>query len=246
MILVTRAVRRTLPDGSRWSEAAWNWSAPALRPGSRSPWPPLAGGGLTLLGLAIGLQLLLRPAPAPPVPEPVWVETVPPRQQASAPAPRHEAPRPVAAATVPSLPASETPETPPPPQTLGDPSPSTQGSMAVAQGSAQGTETQELPPSAPELPAGPVAVAGVPASVSPLLPAYPARAEAEGREGTVVALVVTDTLGRVVDLRIERSAGRDFDESVRRAALASRFVVPRREGKALAVAFRLPYRFRLD
>lgn len=120
--------------------------------------------------------------------------------------------------------------------------------MTVAQGTAEGTSAEETPPApaAPSAPAGPVSVPGVPASVAPLLPGYPARAEAEGREGTVVALVVTDTLGRVVDLRIEKSAGRDFDESVRRAALSSRFVVPRRDGKALAVAFRLPYRFRLD
>jgi TonB family protein len=120
--------------------------------------------------------------------------------------------------------------------------------MTTAQGTAQGTTIEEHPsaPIAPQPPAGPVSISGVPASVAPLLPGYPTRAEAEGREGTVVALVVTDTLGQVVDLRIEKSAGRDFDESVRRAALASRFVVPRREGKALAVAFRMPYRFRLD
>jgi TonB family protein len=67
-----------------------------------------------------------------------------------------------------------------------------------------------------------------------------------GLESKVVALVTTDTSGNVVDFRIERSGGRDFDESVRRAALATRFTVPVRDGRARAVAFRLPYSFRLD
>ena len=62
----------------------------------------------------------------------------------------------------------------------------------------------------------------------------------------MVALVTTDASGNVVDLRIEKSGGRDFDESVRRAVLSTKFVVPLRGGEGQAIAFRLPYRFRLD
>lgn len=250
MILETRAARRTLPDRGRWSDASWAWTPPTRAHGPRAFRAALAGSVLTFLGLATGLHFLVRPAPAPASPAPEWVEMEPPRLQAPAPAPtaRQVAPRAAASVPAPPSPAPEVPAAPSPPQTLGDPSPSSQGSMAVAQGTAQGTVPEETPPAAVQAPGpvGPVTVQGVPASLEPLLPTYPTRAEAEGREGTVVALVVTDTLGRVVELRIEKSAGRDFDESVRRAVLASRFVVPRREGKAVAVAFRMPYRFRLD
>lgn len=85
-----------------------------------------------------------------------------------------------------------------------------------------------------------------PASVHPVAPRYPPHAEARGLEATVVALVTTDTSGKVVDVRIERSGGRDFDESVRRAALSTRYAVPSRNGRPQAVAFRMPYEFRLD
>lgn len=248
MILESRTGRRRRPEAARWAGVEWNWDHPAPRPQAHTARNVLVGGSLAVLGLIACVQLL-RPhdlQAAPPSPE--WIEMEPPRQQSAAPVPRPQAPRPTSSAPAASQPLPGTPETPLPPQALGDPSPSPSGSMTVAQGTAEGTSAEETPPApaAPSAPAGPVSVPGVPASVAPLLPGYPARAEAEGREGTVVALVVTDTLGRVVDLRIEKSAGRDFDESVRRAALSSRFVVPRRDGKALAVAFRLPYRFRLD
>jgi periplasmic protein TonB len=247
MILESRASRRTRPDSKRWSSLEWSWNH-AQPPRSRTTWIAIVSGGLVALSLMAGLQILLR-HDSPPLPSaPEWVEMEPPRKSQALPVPRSETTRPTAVAAASREAVPRTSELPTPPQTLGDPTPSDNGSMTTAQGTAQGTTVEELPPApiAPQAPTGPVSISGVPASVAPLLPGYPARAEAEGREGTVVALVVTDTLGRVVDLRIEKSAGRDFDESVRRAALASRFVVPRRDGKALAVAFRMPYRFRLD
>jgi len=120
------------------------------------------------------------------------------------------------------------------------------GGMAVASG------TTLMKPPDPvvrelEAPSGPVAVSGVPASVSPVVPRYPARAEELGLEARVVALVTTDSLGRVVDFRVERSGGREFDLSVRQAVLSTRFQVPRGpDGRARAVIFRLPYEFRLE
>lgn len=86
----------------------------------------------------------------------------------------------------------------------------------------------------------------VPASAHPVAPRYPARAEARGLEARVVALVATDTLGNVVSIRIERSGGPEFDESVRQALRSTRYTVPVREGRRRPVAFRLPYEFRLD
>jgi protein TonB len=119
------------------------------------------------------------------------------------------------------------------------------GGMAVASGSTLG-KVQDHVVRAPEPPTGPVLVEAVPASVRPVVPRYPSRAEEMGIEANVVALVTTDASGNVVELRIEKSGGRDFDESVRRAVLSTRFVVPVRDGRAQAIAFRLPYRFRLD
>lgn len=86
----------------------------------------------------------------------------------------------------------------------------------------------------------------VPGSATPVVPKYPPSAEEQGIEGRVVALVTTDSAGNVVSVKIERSAGRDFDESVRRAVLATTFRVPTVNGRARAVAFRMPYSFRLE
>jgi TonB family protein len=132
---------------------------------------------------------------------------------------------------------------------LGIPeSPSSQGSVSVPTGNTLLTASTSETPNGVDKAAGdgPLSLGSVPGSASAIIPIYPARAEAEGREGTVVALVTTDTLGRVVDWKIEKSAGREFDESVRRAVLSTRYQVPVRDGRPQAVVFRLPYRFRLE
>jgi TonB family protein len=67
-----------------------------------------------------------------------------------------------------------------------------------------------------------------------------------GLEGTVIALISIDTLGRVVSASIEKSAGRDFDNVVLAAAKATRFQAPTREGRPVPARFRRPYEFRLE
>jgi len=248
VILDRRSERRDRPDPRRWSRAQWEWEDAGARR-SRNDWILLVGGGLTAIALVAGIQLLSQRTLPGTLPKPEWIKLEPPRlEPAAAPPSAAPARTSAAAPATPSDPQSPTPQNP---QPLGETHPDGSGEMAVIQGSSQGIAPEDIQASPPSSSpsgesSGPVAIQGVPASVAPLLPGYPVRAEAEGREGTVVALVVTDTSGRVVELRIEKSAGRDFDESVRRAALASRFLVPRRNGKAVAVAFRMPYRFRLD
>lgn len=118
--------------------------------------------------------------------------------------------------------------------------------MAVAIGSTLAKEPDPVV-RLPQPPAGPVQMASVPASTRPVVPVYPPRAEAAGIEAGVVAIVTTDTTGKVVEFRVERSGGREFDQAVRAAVMSTRFVVPRGgDGRGRAVAFRLPYDFRLE
>lgn len=203
--------------------------------------------------MGIGLLVLARAQAPGREHTVVWIEEPPPSVVES---PLEQAP--------PSPPAQPEPETllpetaaPAPLETVqssAEPSPDPAfglddavetGGMDVASGSTLG-KAQDPVVRDPEPLAGPLLVAVVPASVRPVVPRYPPRAEEMGIEAEVVVLVTTDVSGNVVDLRIEKSGGRDFDESVRRAVLSTRFVVPVRDGKAQAIAFRMPYRFRLD
>lgn len=240
-----RSARRRIPSESAWGDVAWAWPAPRRRVGDLLVVP----AGVSLLAMGIGLLVVLRGAPPPPDDTVVWIEEPPAVASSSPP---DEPPPPPEPEVAPPLAAQ-----PPAPETVQpvaepavDPAfglddAVATGGMEVATGSTLARAAEPVV-RAPTPPAGPVLVEGPPASVRPVVPKYPPRAEQAGIEATVVALVTTDASGNVVDLRIERSGGRDFDESVRRAVLATRFVVPVRDGVGQAIAFRLPYRFRLD
>ncbi len=180
---------------------------------------------------------------------PVWLELPPPPMaQTVAPPPSPSPPvgviRPPEPAPLPLAPVPETPANPDPAFGLDDAVET--GGLDVAAGATLAEEPDPVV-RPPQPPAGPVHVASVPASARPVVPVYPPRAEAAGIEAAVVALVTTDTTGNVVDFRVERSGGREFDQAVRTAVMATRFVVPRGpDGRARAVAFRLPYDFRLE
>lgn len=247
-IVATRAFRRRIP--SEVSGNLWTWR-PILRPKPRSNralrWASLALAGIAAL---LAFQRFDDVPVAPEENEIVWLETPPepppepPRTESVvAPPP----PEPVA------LPVAPVPLPDPTPAVDPDPDPAfglddavETGGLAVATGQTLARAAEEVVRPPVETPPGPVMLSGVPGTTNPVVPRYPPRAEAKGLEASVVALVTTDTSGNVVAFRIEKSGGREFDESVRRAALSTRFTVPRREGRAQAVAFRLPYSFRLE
>lgn len=244
-----KSSRRRIPSEAALAGVSWSWAEPPRRKGDQL----LVPAGASLLAMGIGLLVLARAQASGREHTVVWIEEPPPPVVESplepTPPPPPARPEPEAVPPMTSAPAPlETvqPATAPsldPAFGLDDAGET--GGMAVASGSTLG-KAQDPVVRAPEPSAGPVLVAEAPASVRPVVPRYPPRAEEMGIEAEVVVLVTTDVSGNVVDLRIEKSGGRDFDESVRRAVLSTRFVVPVRDGKAQAIAFRMPYRFRLD
>ena len=244
-----KSSRRRIPSVAALAEVSWTWLEPPRRTGDLLVVPAVA----SLLGLVLGGLVFWKSPVALREDAVVWIEEPPPSVVRE---PVEQTPPPPPAPPEPSEPPP-TPSAPLPLETVqpsAAPSPDPAfglddaietGGMAVAAGSTL-AKAQDPVARAPEPSAGPLLVEAVPASTRPVVPRYPPRAEEMGIEANVVALVTTDASGNVVDLRIERSGGRDFDESVRRAVLSTRFVVPLRDGKAQAIAFRLPYRFRLD
>lgn len=244
-----KSSRRRIPSEVALAGVSWEWSDPPRRAGDLL----LVPAGTSLLAVGLGLLLLGRAPASVREHTVVWIEEPPPP---AVHAPVEEEPPPPPARLDPE-PQPPVPTAPIPLETVQptavpslDPAfglddAAETGGMAVASGSTLAT-VQDPVVRVPEAPTGPVLVEAVPASVRPVVPRYPPRAEEMGLEANVVALVTTDAAGNVVDLRIEKSGGREFDESVRRAVLSTRFVVPVRDGKPQAIAFRLPYRFRLD
>jgi TonB family protein len=202
---------------------------------------------LILLGAGL-FRALQTDSVAVPEDAPVWMEMPPPQADpAAAPPPplpsETNRPSEPEAAPAPLAPAPEAPTNPDPAFGLDDAAET--GAMAVASGTTLAKEPEAVV-RALEPSAGPVQMASMPASVNPVVPVYPRRAEEAGIEARVVAVVTTDTTGAVVDFRVEQSGGREFDHSVRQAVMATRFLVPRgSDGRARSVAFRLPYDFRL-
>jgi protein TonB len=247
-LVATRGWRRRVPSNGSWVLVSWR-GAQALPVGTGNLQGWICAGALAA-GLALGVsRLALTESVAVREDSPLWMELPPPAPEPEQPVPPPPAPVPdqVAAAQAATVPLAATPDAPANPDpAFGLDDAEATGGLAVAAGS---TLLRDPDPvvRAPEPPSGPVLLASVPASVRPVVPVYPPRAEEMGWEAKVVAVVATDTAGHVVEVRIERSGGRDFDASVRRAVLSTRFQVPRRaDGSGQAVAFRLPYDFRLE
>jgi protein TonB len=85
-----------------------------------------------------------------------------------------------------------------------------------------------------------------PRVVSGRPPEYPERARDRGVEGTVIALITIDTLGRVLEAKVEKSAGSDLDKSVLKAVQQTRFQAAVVNGRRVPSKFRRPYEFRLE
>lgn len=103
--------------------------------------------------------------------------------------------------------------------------------------------TAALPPPPQE----PVMADQPPRVISGPDPVFPERARDRGIEGsTVVMLVTIDTLGRVMDARVETSGGADFDKAVLAVARQTLYQAPVRNGHRLPVRFRRLYEFRSE
>jgi len=253
--VAARATRRRIPSTREWEAAAWVWEPSAAERAAAPAWIGFAFAAVLVAGAAARTFWRPDPVAEPRTDEVLWIEEASLAPQAGPTTPtaerstdRRGEPEPPAVPS-PPLPPAEAPGADDPGPVFSSDEATTTGALAVASGGATGAGAEDGPQApvpATRAEPGALAVGSVPASVHPVVPRYPPRAEALGQEATVEALVTTDTLGDVVELRIVRSGGREFDESVRRAVLATRFRVPVVEGRPRAVAFRLPYRFRLE
>jgi TonB family protein len=189
----------------------------------------LAGGELSyrLPGWQDEVQLVVA---APPPPPPKEIKEPP---KPLPPPPREKAPPPPAA------------EPPPPPQFgLEKEAAGEKGDMAVATGNtllkkSDDTVKPEPPPPPPEpllLDQEAVPLEKVPAK-------YPEWAEEQGVTSRVLLMVTVDAAGRVVDARVEKSGGKDFDQAALEAIKATRYRPYVEKGRPLPVRFVVPYEF---
>lgn len=245
-------MRRKVPVRATWREVAWKAGGglPNRRDGTAGRL--VVAGGLAL-GLAWGgFRFQMEIPEVDRGDPPAWIE-IPPAQVAqrtSVGSIRERgqersgnSPKATSVAPPQEQFSTESVESPAEPSSIsGEPSSTDRSEGEPRSGDPAGGKSDALAGEG----SGPIEVSGVPGSVRPVLPVYPPRAERMGLESRVVALVTTDSSGKVVDFRLEKSGGREFDHSVRQAVVATRFVVPRSpDGRARAVAFRLPYEFKL-
>jgi protein TonB len=148
----------------------------------------------------------------------------------------------------PPPPKVEPPEPPPPPQFgLEEGDLSETGDLAVAAGNTIMKEAEpEAAPPPPPLPPAPVFMDQAPRILRGETPVYPDRALDRGLEGTVVVLITIDTTGAVTSAAVEKSAGPDLDHAAVKAARATRFQPPVRNGRKVPASFRAPYDFKLE
>lgn len=139
-------------------------------------------------------------------------------------------------------------ESPPPPQFgLQEDALSETGDLAVATGNTlQVAADTVIALAPPPLPPSPILMDQPPRIVAGVAPEYPPRALDRGLEGVVIALITIDTLGKVTQVAIEKSAGADFDYVVLASAQKTRFQPPMRQGRRVAAKFRRPYEFKLE
>ncbi len=121
------------------------------------------------------------------------------------------------------------------------------GAMAVATGNTLMTEADSVVKEAPPpLPPAPLFYDQPPRMLKGMAPEYPRRALNWGLEATVIALITIDNTGKVVQVEIEKSGGKDFDRNVERAARKALFEPPLKQGKPMACTFRQPFEFKLE
>jgi protein TonB len=201
----------------------------------------LALAALALIAGGLGAWLLRPDAPARPEETLYVIEDLPPPAPEPPPTPPDPAP--------PKPEPQVQPEEPPPPPQFGMQAEalSEAGEMSVATGNTLMTQADTVV-KAPvaELPQAPEFFDQPPRILSAPQAEYPPRALDRGQEGVSRLRIEIDVNGRVTRVSVEKSGGRDFDQSAVAAAKATRFQPFTRGGKPVPMAFLKSYEFVLE
>jgi protein TonB len=195
---------------------------------------------LVIAALAAGAWMALREPPAAPAHEEIFVL----EELAPAPEIREIPPDP---SPPPPEPEAQPQEAPPPQFGMQQEALSEAGEMAVATGNTLMTQADSVvkaPVAA--LPATPEFFDQPPRILSAPEIEYPARALEFGLQGTSVIRIVIDTEGKVTRVSVEKSGGKDFDQSALRSARGTRFQPYTKGGKPVLAEFIRPYKFELE
>jgi protein TonB len=170
------------------------------------------------------------PPPPPPPPEPPKPKDI-------------EPPKPVP--PDPDQPPPPPSKEPPPPQFgLSADATAANGGFAVATGNTLMKRPDSVVQKAPPpLPAAPIQSNFDVQVVSQAMPVYPEWALDQGVDAVVQAVITLDDKGKVTEVRIVRSGGKDFDESVRRSVMASVFKPLTEAGRGVPCRFVKDFRF---
>jgi protein TonB len=118
------------------------------------------------------------------------------------------------------------------------------GDLAVATGNTLLQKADSVvKPVPPPPPPKPMLLDQEPQALDKVVPAYPAWAEEQGVTSRVLVMVTIDAEGKVVDARIERTGGKDFDEAALAAAKRTRYKAYVEGGKPLPAKFVVAYQF---
>ncbi len=88
-------------------------------------------------------------------------------------------------------------------------------------------------------------VTRMPQFLNRIVPSYPEDERNAGKEALVIAEIVVDTRGRILDVSIIKSGGTEFDLAVRNSIKKSSFVPGYVDGKPVVVRLQIPFRFNL-
>ncbi len=108
------------------------------------------------------------------------------------------------------------------------------------------SETVQSPPSAAAPNIQPLSkLTRPPAFLRKIDPVYPASEQRSGSQAFVLAEITLDGEGKLLDVKILKSAGSQFDEAVKEAIRQSAFQPGYIESKPVAVRVQIPFRFKL-
>jgi len=88
-------------------------------------------------------------------------------------------------------------------------------------------------------------VTRMPQFLNRIVPYYPEDERNAGKEALVIAEIVVDTRGRILDVSIIKSGGAEFDQAVLSSINKSSFVPGYVDGKPVVVRLQIPFRFNL-
>lgn len=173
------------------------------------------------------------------------VETAPPP-----PPPPKEIKEPPKPVTPPEkTPPPPSPETPPPPQFgLEKEAATGNGDMSVATGNtlAKKPDTIVRPEPPPLPPPEPTRLDQEPEALDKVEPKYPEWALEQGVTSRVLVMVTTGADGKVMDVQIKTSGGKDFDQASLLAAKATHYRPYVEKGRPLPARFVVTYEFVLQ